>query len=76
MSPKKLVSGDDVLARQMKDPAFRAERDATSLARAVAIVGLSGCRANHAQQESCCEPSQYKRSHRASPCVYRKRRPF
>ncbi|MGH9001073.1 MAG: helix-turn-helix transcriptional regulator [Acidimicrobiia bacterium] len=37
MSPKKLVSGDDVLARQMKDPAFRVERDATSLARAVAI---------------------------------------
>ena len=30
MSPKKLVRGDDVLARQMKDPAFRAERDATS----------------------------------------------
>ncbi len=37
MSPKKVVSGDDVLARQMKDRAFRAERDATSLARAVAI---------------------------------------
>lgn len=37
MSPKKLVSGDDVLARQIKDPAFRAEREATSLARAVAI---------------------------------------
>jgi ribosome-binding protein aMBF1 (putative translation factor) len=37
MSPKKLVSGEDVLARQLKDPAFRAEWERTSLARAVAI---------------------------------------
>lgn len=37
MTPKKLVSGDDVLARQLRDPGFRAEWAATSLARAVAI---------------------------------------
>lgn len=37
MKAKKLVSGDDVLARQQRDPDFEAEWDRTSLARAVAI---------------------------------------
>jgi ribosome-binding protein aMBF1 (putative translation factor) len=37
MSPKKLLSGEDVLAHQLQDPAFRAEWERTSLARAVAI---------------------------------------
>lgn len=51
MSPKKLFSGDDVLARQMEDPAFRAERDATSLARAVAIEVIR-YRADHGLSQS------------------------
>jgi ribosome-binding protein aMBF1 (putative translation factor) len=51
MSSKKLVSGDDVLARQVKDPAFRAERDATSLARAVAIEVVK-YRADHELSQS------------------------
>ena len=37
MTPKKLIAGEDVLARQLKDPDFRAEWERTSLARAVAI---------------------------------------
>jgi Predicted transcriptional regulator with C-terminal CBS domains len=51
MSPKKLVTGDNVLARQMKDPAFRAERDATSLARAVALEVVK-YRADHGLSQS------------------------
>jgi DNA-binding XRE family transcriptional regulator len=51
MSPKKLVSGDDVLARQMKDPAYRAEREATSLARSVAIEVVK-YRAEHGLTQS------------------------
>lgn len=37
MNPKKLISGDDVLARQLQDRDVRAEWERTSLARAVAI---------------------------------------
>ena len=51
MSPKKPASGDDVLARQMKAPAFRAEREATSLARAVAIEVVK-YRAEHGLSQS------------------------
>jgi hypothetical protein len=51
VSPKKLVSGDDVLARQMKDPAFRADREATSLARAVTIEVVKH-RAEHGLSQS------------------------
>ena len=51
MSPKKLVGGDDVLARQVKDPAFRAEREVNSLARAVAIEVVK-YRAEHELSQS------------------------
>ena len=37
MKLKDLSSSDKVLARQMRDPAFRAEWDRTSVARAVAL---------------------------------------
>jgi ribosome-binding protein aMBF1 (putative translation factor) len=37
MNYKKLVSAEEVLAQQLKSPAFRAEWERTSLARAVAL---------------------------------------
>jgi ribosome-binding protein aMBF1 (putative translation factor) len=37
VTAKKVIGGDDVLARQQHDPAFQAQWDRTSLARAVAI---------------------------------------
>ena len=37
MSAKKLLSADEVLSRQLKNPAFRRRWEETSLARAVAV---------------------------------------
>ena len=37
MKMKNVVSAEEVLARQLEDPAFRAEWERTSLARAVAL---------------------------------------